>query len=98
MIESGYVCRGGSPNNPDNCILYLPSELTILQTGQIRYSSMIIINLKLDYMPKSLLQSSDCNDRCSNILDGKLIAGDMDAVSIRSIYLAGTSYSFSFEI
>lgn len=59
---------------------------------------MIIINLKLDYMPKSLLQSSDCNDRCSNILDGKLVAGDMDAVSIRSVYLAGTSFSFSFEI
>ena len=49
-------------------------------------------------MPKKLIQSADCNDRCSNVLDGKLTAGDMDAVSIKSTYISGTTYSFSVEI
>ena len=31
-------------------------------------------------------------------MDGKLTAGDMQAVSIKSSYLSGTSYSFSIEI
>ena len=58
----------------------------------------MIVNIKLDYMPKELLQSPDCNDRCSNFLDGQLIGGDTKAISIKSSYLAGTSYSFSVEI
>lgn len=97
-IEPGYICRGGSPNTDDSCVIYLPPELTIIQTGQIRYSSKIIVNLKLDWLPKRLLQSADCNDRCSNVLDGRIISGDSDAVSIRSYFLAGTSFSFSMEI
>ena len=68
------------------------------QTGQIRYSSKMVININLDYLPRRLIQSSDCNDRCSNVLDGKLTSGDMQAVSIKSSYLAGTTYSFSIEI
>ena len=56
------------------------------------------MNLKLDWLPKELLQSADCNDRCSNVLDGKIISGDSQAVSIRSYFLAGTSFSFSMEI
>lgn len=72
--------------------------MTIIQTGQIRYSSKIIVNVKLDYLPADLLQSDACNDRCSNILDGQVTAGDTKTVSIRSSYLAGTSYTFSVEI
>ena len=58
----------------------------------------MVVNINLDYLPRKLIQSSDCNDRCSNVMDGKLTAGDMQAVSIKSSYLAGTSYSFSIEI
>jgi len=67
----------------------------MIQTGQIRYDSKIIVNIKLDYLPKPLLQSSDCSNRCSNILDGKLISGDKDAISIKSSYLPGSNYAFS---
>ena len=97
-VEAGYICRGGSPNQADSCIIYQPQQITIIQTGQIRYSTKMIVNIKLDYMPKELLQSPDCNDRCSNVLDGELVSGDTKAVSIKSSYLAGTSYSFSVEI
>lgn len=97
-IEPGYICRGGSPNTDDSCVIYLPTQLTILQTGQIRYSSKIVVNLKIDYLPKRLLQSSDCTDRCSNVLDGRIVSGDSKAVSIRSYFLAGTSFSFTMEI
>ena len=45
-------------------------------------------------MSKVLLQSLDCNDQCSNILDGKIISGEK-AISIRSKYIAGTNYSFT---
>ena len=78
--------------------MYQPAEVTIIQTGQIRYSSKIIINVKVDYLPRELLQSDDCNDRCSNVLDGEIVSGDSKAISVRSSYLAGTSYTFSIEI
>ena len=66
--EIGYTCRGGSPNTKDSCIFHLPDELTIVQTGQIRYTQKIIVNVKLDYLPKVLIQSTDCQSRCSGIL------------------------------
>ena len=54
------------------------------------------MNVKIDYLPKELLQSKDCNDRCSNILDGNVVGNQ--PVSIKSSFLAGTSYAFSIEI
>ena len=75
----------------------MPQEVTIVQTGQIRYSTKIIVNVKLDYLPKNLLQSSDCNDRCSNVLDGQVKGGEKP-ISIKSSYLSGTTYSFSVEV
>ena len=75
--------------------MYQPSEVTMIQTGQIRYSSKIVVNVKVDYMPLELIQSSDCSNQCSNVLDGKIIQGDTQALSIKSSYLAGTTYSFS---
>ena len=98
MIEPGYTCRGGSPNTEDSCLVYQPQEITLTQTGQIRYATKLIVNIKVDYLPKVLLQSEDCNNRCSNVLDGKLIAGDTNMISVRSKYLAGTTYTFSVEI
>lgn len=57
-IEEGYTCRGGSPSNPDNCLIYNPPYVTIVQTGQIRYSQSVLLNLKIDYLPKELLQAA----------------------------------------
>ena len=51
-VEIGYICRGGSPNSVDDCILYQPTDLTLIQTGYIRYSTRIIINIKVDYVPR----------------------------------------------
>ena len=67
-IEPGFTCRGGSPNSPDSCILYNPSSVSLIQTGQVRYATKIVINVKLDYMPLSLIQSDDCFDSCSQVL------------------------------
>ena len=55
------------------------------------------MNIKLDYLPKALIQSSDCQNECSNVLEGRIISGEK-AVSIRSRYIAGTSYSFAMEV
>lgn len=68
--------------------------MTFIHTGQIRYSSKIIVNVKIDYLPSELIQSSDCLDACSNVINGEIVKGD-EAISIRSSYIAGTSYSFS---
>ena len=97
QVEPEYTCRGGSPDQEDDCTIYQPSELTIIQTGYIRYSRKIIVNIKLDYLPKALIQSSDCQNECSNVLEGRIISGEK-AVSIRSRYIAGTSYSFAMEV
>ena len=97
-IEPGYICRGGSPNNADNCLVYQPAEVTLIQTGQIRYQTKIMINVKLDYLPQKLLQSSDCSDRCSSVLVAEIISGDKGALSIKSKFIPGSSFSFSVEV
>lgn len=66
-------------------------------TGQIRYASKMVINVKLDYLPKKLLQSTDCNDRCSQILSVNVVQGDRPT-SVRSFYISGSRYSFSVEM
>lgn len=97
-IQAGYTCRGGSPENEDSCIIYLPLSVTLLQTGQIRYQTKIVLNIKIDYFPQELLQSEECNDRCSGVIQAELISGDTGAISINSKYLPSSSYSFSVEI
>lgn len=96
-IEQEYTCRGGSPSTADNCIFYNPTDLTYTMTGQIRYASKMVINVKLDYLPKKLLQSTDCNDRCSQILSVNVVQGDRPT-SVRSFYISGSRYSFSVEM
>ena len=32
-VELGYTCVGGSPNSQDNCLVYLPSSVTLTRTG-----------------------------------------------------------------
>lgn len=95
-IEPGFTCRGGSPTSPDSCLVYTPSVVSLTQTGQIRYSTKIIVNVKLDYMPKSLIQSTECNDRCSSVLMASIIGEN--ALRIKSTYLSGTRYGFTVEI
>ena len=93
-IEPGYICRGGSPNSADTCIVYSPSAVTLVQTGQVRYTTKIMINVKLDYMPLDLIQSSACNDRCSEVLVANIVQGESGA-RIKSSYIAGSRYAFS---
>ena len=50
QIEPGYQCVGGSPTSRDTCLPYNPSSVTMIQTGQIRYATKIVINVKMDYM------------------------------------------------
>lgn len=58
----------------------------------------MVINLKLNYLPSSLLQSAECSDKCNQILNGVIISGDQNAVSITSEYIPGTRYIFSLTI
>ena len=75
QIEPGYSCRGGSPNSKDICVIYTPSEVTLIQTGQIRYSTRIVVNIKIDYLPQELLQSLECTDKCSQVLVATILSG-----------------------
>lgn len=95
-IEPGYTCRGGSPSNQDYCTSQLPSQVSYSMTGQIRYETKVTVNIKIDYLPKELLQSKDCNDRCSQVLVATTSNGDKPT-AIRSYYVAGSRYSFSVE-
>ena len=53
-----------------------------------------MINVKLDYMPLDLIQSSACNDRCSEVLVANIVQGESGA-RIKSSYIAGSRYAFS---
>ena len=51
-VEKGYVCRGGSPDGADNCFTFQPDSLKMELTGQIRMKTSIILNIRLNYLPK----------------------------------------------
>ena len=74
--------------------MYNPTSVTLIQTGQIRYATKIVVNIKLDYMSSELLQSIDCNDRCSQVLEATIIEGET-AARIKSSYISGSRYAFS---
>jgi cysteine-rich repeat protein len=97
-IEQGYTCTGGSPDEKDNCFVFQPGHVSLTQSGQVRLTHAIVINVRLDYLPQSLIQSIDCNDKCKNVLVGEIIDGDKGATSIISEYLAGSSYTFSVKV
>jgi hypothetical protein len=88
---------GGSPNSPDNCMIYNPTSVNFGMMGQIRYNTEVVINIKMNYLPKSLMQSSDCNDRCSNILVPTIVQGEQP-ISIQSAYVAGSQYTFTINL
>ena len=97
QIEQGYTCKGGSPNSADNCLLYSPSQVTFSMIGQIRYGTRVTLNIKLDFLPLNLIQSTDCNDRCSQVLVVQVTNGDR-ATSVRSSYVSGSRYTFAVDI
>lgn len=66
--------------------------------GQIRKSSSVIINMKVNYIPPELSASTDCANKCNNIVVGTITSGDKSAISITSQYLAGTSYIFTITV
>ena len=55
-----------------------------------------MVNVKLDYLPKVLIQSNDCTDRCSQVLVAKVIGEH--AARIKSTYIPGSRYAFTVEI
>ena len=56
------------------------------------------MNIKVDYLPQKLLQSNECNDRCSSILNVEIKSGDKGAISIKSSFIPGSSYVFAVSI
>lgn len=97
-VEPGFNCLGGSATEKDNCVIYRPERVKLTQIGQIRQSTRVVINLKLNYLPNSLIQSQDCANKCNQILVGTITGGDRSSVSITSEYLSGTRYFFSMTI
>ena len=97
-IEEGYTCQGGSPDTADSCITFQKNFVTLTLSGQIRMPTKIILNIRLDYLPKKLLSSIDCANKCFNIIVGEIVSGDKGATSITSQYSPGTTYSFSVEV
>lgn len=65
--------------------------------GQVRYSTKIVLNIKIDVLPTELLQSRDCNDRCSQVLVADVTNGDKP-ISIKSSFISGTDYNFLVEL
>ena len=96
-IEAGWNCRGGSPTSVDLCSMSTPSTVNLIQTGQIRYSTKIVLNVKMDYLPLKLIQSSDCSNGCQGVLVAKLSGGETSA-RIKSTFLSGTRYAFTIEM
>lgn len=93
-IDLGWTCRGGSPNSPDYCVNTKPNKVTFLVTGQIRYETKVVLNVKLDYLPPDLMQAKECNDRCSQVLVATVTQGDKP-ISIKSSYVAGSRFTFN---
>lgn len=98
-IEVGFTCTGGSPNSKDSCTKTLPKALTFTSTGQSHLYGKIVINVMVNYMPLSLIQSStDCSNNCKDILSVQLVSGFVSTTSIVVSYLPSSSFSFSVEI
>ena len=72
-VEGGFSCKGGSPNSADTCVPFTPTAVTLVQSGQVRYATSILLNIKLNYLPMALTQSDSCNDRCSQVLVATII-------------------------
>ena len=68
-IENDYTCYGGSPNSKDICTIAFPTKITVNLTGTSHLYGIININLKLNYLPSNLSDSSlACMDLCQQII------------------------------
>jgi hypothetical protein len=98
-IEAGYNCVGGSPNSRDVCSSFLPSSLIFTQSGQTHLTNKIVLNVRVNYLPQSLIKSAtDCKNGCDLVLDVKITKGFSSVLSIKSSYIPGSTYSFSIEM
>lgn len=97
LVEQGYTCKGGSPSSADNCVIFNPSRITFSMVGQVRFQTRVVLNIKIDFLPRALLQSADCNDRCSQVLQANVVDGEKPT-SVRSSFVSGSRYSFSVEL
>lgn len=76
-----------------------PQMLIFTATGQSHLYGKMVLNVKVNYLPLSLIQSAtDCVNKCNNILSVKIISGDASTTGIVASYIASTSFSFSIEI
>jgi hypothetical protein len=99
QVEGGWACRGGSSISQDVCVKSIPTALTFTSNGQSHIYGRIIINVGVNYLPQTLLQSgSDCRDNCKDILLVKFTSGDSSASSIVTSYIPNSEYNFSVEL
>ena len=97
-VEVGYSCYGGSPNSRDICSSVFPSQIFFENRGQSRLFGKVILSIKVNYLPKVLLDSvNGCNDYCKNVLAVNT-QGVRSAVSINVRYIPTTSFLFSIEV
>ena len=99
QIEADYTCYGGSPNSKDICTMVVPTQITVNMTGTSHLIGVVNVNLKLNYLPSNLSDSSlSCTDLCQQILDVAIVAGDKSVVSVVNQYFPGTkSFAVSFN-
>jgi hypothetical protein len=77
----------------------LPRALNFTSTGQSHLYGKIVLNVQVNYLPVSLIQSAnDCRNQCNDVLSVQIISGDTSAISIVASYIPTTSFSFSIEI
>jgi hypothetical protein len=92
----GFTCSGGSPGSKDSCTNTLPKILNFTSTGQSHLYGKIIINVQVNYLPLTLIQSTnDCINQCKDVLSVQIISGDTSVTSILVSYIPTTSFSFS---
>jgi cysteine-rich repeat protein len=97
--EVGFSCYGGSPSSKDSCTAVLPSTVSIESRGQTRLYGKVVLNVRLNYLPKALLASAnDCKESCNTVLSVDIVSGFKGAKSISARYIPTTSFIFAIEI
>jgi cysteine-rich repeat protein len=98
-LEVGFSCYGGSPRTRDTCTSVLPSFISIEDKGQSRLYGKVVLNVRLNFLPRSLITSAnDCKDACSSVLNAKVTRVAKAPQSITARYIPTTSFLFSIEI
>ena len=79
--------------------MVVPTQITVNMTGNSHLIGVVNVNLKLNYLPSNLSDSSlSCTDLCQQILDFAIVTGDKSVVSVVNQYFPGTkSFAVSFN-